>query len=57
LLILSVVPLMGNNSLAFSIFVTFNIKASVISDVYEVGTIEPEDLPPVGVGAPDLHLV
>jgi hypothetical protein len=45
--------------LAFFIFSSGNIKYSIVSDVDKLLSLVfvSEDLPPVGVGAPDLHVL
>jgi hypothetical protein len=46
-LVLSVVALMGNDWLSFSVFTSFNIKYLVVLDVDELFTSVLEDLPPL----------
>ena len=49
--------LMDDNWLTFNILVSTDVKYSVVLDVREELSFVLEDLPPVGVGAVDLHLV
>jgi hypothetical protein len=44
------------NVLAFNVFSSSDIKNLLVLDVDEVPVSVDEDLPPVGVGAPDLHV-
>ena len=55
-LVPSVVSLPDNNCLSFNIFVSGNIKNSLVLNVDEVISSVLEDLPPLGTGAPDLHV-
>jgi hypothetical protein len=45
------------NSLSFNIFAASNIKAFLVLNVAEVLIRVDEDLEPLRVGAPDLHVV
>jgi hypothetical protein len=49
--------LVDNDLLSFNVFVSRNIKNSTILEVDEHLTFILEDLPPVSIGAPDLHVV
>jgi hypothetical protein len=45
-----------DNLLSFKILVLIDIKCLLGSDVNEVFSLIPEDLPPIRVGAGDLHV-
>jgi hypothetical protein len=49
--------LVDNNCLAFSVFVSANVEASLILNVAESFIIVCEDLEPSRVSAPDLHVL
>jgi hypothetical protein len=46
-----------DNSSSFFIFASIDIKNLVVSDVNEVLSLVSEDLPPLGVSAPDLEVL
>jgi hypothetical protein len=50
------VSLVESNISVFFIFVTLNIKDSVVTDVRDEFSFKNEELPPPGVGAPDLQV-
>jgi hypothetical protein len=51
------VSLPDNNSGTFNIFASSNIKTFVVPEIDKVSSFIFEELPPSGVGAPDLHVV
>jgi hypothetical protein len=53
----SVMSAVDNNLLSFSILSLVNVKNLLVLDVDEVVSSVLEDLPPVRVSAPDLHLL
>jgi hypothetical protein len=55
-LVLSIMNLVYNNWLCFSIFITFNIKSLFVLDVNKLVTSVLEDLPPLWVSSGNLNL-
>jgi hypothetical protein len=47
---------MNNDGSSFIVFASFNVKYLVVESIDELLSFKLEDLPPVGVSAPDLHV-